>query len=712
MPKYSFEQMKTLPEKVFDNYYSADVTNAYSRDVYPLLTEAQADTLRDLIQDVYFLNLTPPDFLTALENLINDDQKFTPIAVKILSTDFLPIADHLDADILGLISDVGGNPNLFRSKIPARDAVEQVVLKSQLALPDERLLARAWKILESRILNARTDDQTIQMLTGPAKTSGVGLDEGKARELVMLANEERIALSKLGVAVMSDDDFDREEEMEEAAAEAGPAGEEAETEEAVSDGSEPAGEEAVPGEGVEVPEQTEEEVAAAVDEILATPTDVEPPAKPAETMQTVQTEDIQEIKRIEQAAAPQAQQAAQAEVGLLDRSVEEGIDLVGLKFDNDDIKRRFRNLVNLYFRDLRDSLETKSKMTMAAASGGMGLSDAEAERVMNVLEGKAKEYHQLLNDRTMQEKKQFVAQRAEQVIKDEEDAARREKENLDKMFTRLTGKSGGEVKIISQTVTAAPTAPPEPPEPPKPRFIPVMAVSSKPPAGAPAPAVPAATAPPPPGLPGASVAPAMSLPPRAPAAVPDKPMPVPPAPVKPPVTTAVAPVAVPAVPAAAKQAVVPTIPASAPPKPSSAPTPAVPAAKPAQVMPPAASGSDAKVVMADVKFVPKLTGPVDELRSLTVKDFRRLSRDPHEATLKIRDKIDLLEEQSFEVKTAGIKAWQDSEVNRLYLEMLRRSLEGRPILDIITEKEAKNEPVLAKAEFDAVMELNRKLRFG
>lgn len=97
---------------------------------------------------------------------------------------------------------------------------------------------------------------------------------------------------------------------------------------------------------------------------------------------------------------------------------------------------------------------------------------------------------------------------------------------------------------------------------------------------------------------------------------------------------------------------------------------------------------------------------------MTVKDFRRLSRDPHEATLKLRDKIDLLVEQSFEIKTAGIKAWQDSEVNRLYLSMLRASLEGKPILDVIAEKEGKNEPVLTKAEFDAVMELNRKLRFG
>jgi hypothetical protein len=113
-----------------------------------------------------------------------------------------------------------------------------------------------------------------------------------------------------------------------------------------------------------------------------------------------------------------------------------------------------------------------------------------------------------------------------------------------------------------------------------------------------------------------------------------------------------------------------------------------------------------------VKFAPKLTGPVEELRQVQLKDFRRLSKDPREATLKLKDKIDLLEEQSFDVKTAGIKAWQDSEVNKLYLDILRQSLEGKPVIEVINELDAKGLPTLSKAEFDAIMELNRKLRFG
>ena len=54
----------------------------------------------------------------------------------------------------------------------------------------------------------------------------------------------------------------------------------------------------------------------------------------------------------------------------------------------------------------------------------------------------------------------------------------------------------------------------------------------------------------------------------------------------------------------------------------------------------------------------------------------------------------------------------ESETNKLYLEMLRQSLEGKPVADVIKEREAASQPVLSKAEFDAVMELNRNLRFG
>jgi len=193
-----------------------------------------------------------------------------------------------------------------------------------------------------------------------------------------------------------------------------------------------------------------------------------------------------------------------------------------------------------------------------------------------------------------------------------------------------------------------------------------------------------------------------------------------PMPLKPAVVEAVAPVAVEAVQAPLVPQPPAPVPVAAPiprPAPVQAPVVAPPTQLPSSpvVRPsasPAAQPSSAKPVFTDIKYTPRLTGPVEELRALTLKDFVRLSRDPKEATLKIKDKIDLLGDQSFEVKNQGIKAWQDSETNRLYLEILRQSLEGKPVIDVIAEREAAGNPTLSKAQFDAIMALNRTLRFG
>src|SRR5690606_26031994 len=121
--------------------------------------------------------------------------------------------------------------------------------------------------------------------------------------------------------------------------------------------------------------------------------------------------------------------------------------------------------------------------------------------------------------------------------------------------------------------------------------------------------------------------------------------------------------------------------------------------------PPSLHMAATRPLVSDVSYAPKLIGPVEELRSLTLKDFRRLSKEPKEAALKIKDKIDLLEEQSFTLKTQGVEAWQGSEVNRLYLDVLRRSLEGRPVGEVIADMTASGGPAITQAEFEAVMDL-------
>ena len=321
-----------------------------------------------------------------------------------------------------------------------------------------------------------------------------------------------------------------------------------------------------------------------------------------------------------------------------DTAADEAIAASGIVVKDDDERRRFRMLVSMYFRDLRDVLETTSKLTMPIASGGMGVSDADAEKAMVVFKEKNAAYHAKDVRRVANEKAEYVAVRTAKMMNEADEQQQKEKAANDSAFAKLVTKVSGAAQTTPQkSLSETPPAEPR-----------VIAVTS--------PAAPQEKAPAPPNLPVAPIAK-------------NEPQPVAPKPV------------------------------------ASAPVPrATPAAAPT-VTPPAQT-------ISDVKFTPRLTGPVEELRALTLKDFRRLSKDPREATLKIKDKIDLLDDLGFEIKTQGIKAWQDSEVNKLYLSMLRGGLEGKPILDVIAELEKKREPALNKDEFAAIMELNRTVRFG
>jgi len=117
--------------------------------------------------------------------------------------------------------------------------------------------------------------------------------------------------------------------------------------------------------------------------------------------------------------------------------------------------------------------------------------------------------------------------------------------------------------------------------------------------------------------------------------------------------------------------------------------------------------------VVDIKSIPHLVGPVEELKDLTVKDLRRISEDPQKGMEKIQEKINLLEEEEgFSKRITGINAWQKSEIYRLYVEMGQESMEKKlPLQKVIEERKAQSKPFLSEAEFNAVMDLNKKLRF-
>lgn len=390
---------------------------------------------------------------------------------------------------------------------------------------------------------------------------------------------------------------------------------------------------------------------------------------------------------VAQAAAeePSAAPSLHPEISLLDEAVAAAVEASDAAPTDPDLRRRFSGIVALYFRDLRDTLETVSKMTMPVASGGMGFDQATAEKAVSGLAVRRTEYHAGHVERAADSKIKFVAERAAKHLTEGEAAQAADQVKLEGAYAELMKKAG-----LAAPVTS-PVAPAEP------RVIPVVAA----PKPIPVKLEPAVSEP--------SIASAAQPEIKAAAVIaplvvetPDEIKPVAKSIGAPPSNLPVAPLE--------DEELVVASPEATPLTPS-APVPPSVAVKSAPSVPPP-SAPAAAPVMTDIRSAPRLVGPVDELRVLNLEDFRRLSKDPREATLKIKDKIDLLSEQDYEHRTQGIKAFVESAVNRLYLDVLRTSLEGTPVLDVIAAMEARGAKTLNKAEFDALMELNRTLRFG
>lgn len=119
-----------------------------------------------------------------------------------------------------------------------------------------------------------------------------------------------------------------------------------------------------------------------------------------------------------------------------------------------------------------------------------------------------------------------------------------------------------------------------------------------------------------------------------------------------------------------------------------------------------------KPAMTDVHTKPSVVGPIDELKLLTIADFRRLDADPHRATARLREKIKLLEEDSYAKMVEGIQAWRLSPLNQLYLTIGQESLEKQKnVTDAIAERREAGKAALSEDEFEALLDLNKKLRF-
>ncbi len=119
-----------------------------------------------------------------------------------------------------------------------------------------------------------------------------------------------------------------------------------------------------------------------------------------------------------------------------------------------------------------------------------------------------------------------------------------------------------------------------------------------------------------------------------------------------------------------------------------------------------------KIKMEDIKKVSKLGGPLEEISSMNLVDFRRLSKDSKEAVKKILGMFELLEEDSFSKRMEGVKVWRKSPINKIYLNLGQESIiEQKDIKTIIEKRKKEKKDYLSQEEFNAIMELNAKLRY-
>ncbi|MFA6171173.1 MAG: hypothetical protein WCW77_03455 [Patescibacteria group bacterium] len=127
----------------------------------------------------------------------------------------------------------------------------------------------------------------------------------------------------------------------------------------------------------------------------------------------------------------------------------------------------------------------------------------------------------------------------------------------------------------------------------------------------------------------------------------------------------------------------------------------------------ARSETNGKRKIEDVRYTPKILTPIEELKYLDLINFRHLYKaDPAEATGKIKEKIELLEEEEYAKRLQGIRAWRESPLMGLYLEMGQEGIaKKKTMAEMVEVRKKDGRDYLTEDELHAIMDFNRELRF-
>lgn len=141
-------------------------------------------------------------------------------------------------------------------------------------------------------------------------------------------------------------------------------------------------------------------------------------------------------------------------------------------------------------------------------------------------------------------------------------------------------------------------------------------------------------------------------------------------------------------------------------------TPPAPPSPPPPPQPPKTPVAELRPTVTDVRTLRRVMGPLDELKTMTIEDFRRLGATVPMIAAKVVEKIELLADESLLKRNEGLVAWKSSPLHQLYLAVGAESLEkSMDVAHVIEEHTKKNHQVFTKEEFDAIADINRKLAY-
>ncbi|MDD5110684.1 MAG: hypothetical protein PHI63_05750 [Patescibacteria group bacterium] len=373
---------------------------------------------------------------------------------------------------------------------------------------------------------------------------------------------------------------------------------------------------------------------------------------------------------------------------LADRVVAE----LKLAMPDEVLRKRLRNTVLSRLKDVRDQIETRETLTRPTKVGGLGLPPEVTENVLKIIE----RYVQQHDDR----ERNLI----DQAIKEIEASVGMPLPSTDAPDPGAPAQATAAPAILAQQGNYTPSRPPVTVPPP----APAPSRGSPPPSSfrlTPLPAVSSPAVPP--------------LPPyRVPPVAPPRPSPSP-VQSRPAVAAAqprpmAAPAPVPWVERPGEQPRPAKLPVAPPPR-EPLPLPRTPTVSAPVTPPPSAPVSPVEPALPappPVRPRTKLVGPLEELREMTLVDFRRLDEDAAKATSRIQEKIAILEQQSFGHKAAAIAAWRSSEVFKRYTELAAAAMgEKKPVGDVMKSMQSAGREVLTVAEFEAIADFNRTLRY-